>query len=702
METLSAEAFIRRAAARSMLCRVANLKLSSTPSAFPGYQCSLTKLFLKKRPHSMPAIGHLLAASSYLAKVNCSLRSGAAGGTKTRGIYANYSQQTGNNKTYVWAMQLPGGRDSPGENDEDSDQPTDENCPNLNEQDLVVQSSQHDRSRSEESVVDPSTAGPPADTADQDRPPEVGDQGKQFGLDQLDGVANDVDQIDNNDDDDLSSVARDDCDDPEDEDVDQDPEPDTDYPEHREFDRNCCCHRCTDNFIARLFRPDIDQDAENEGARCRSDQAGCPNSILSRPPSRASSPCGSAGNVGPLVAHPRQQGGLPLSLAMPLSTSPLGHSLANIQATTVTTPSGPQKQFLCPMCNKYFTQKGNLKTHMMIHTGEKPYSCHVCGRSFTQKGNVDTHMKIHTGEKVPYISLDNPLSRPHSGARTGKKSGSDLLDYGCDSCGKRFARKGNLKTHVRSVHTKEKPFACGVCGKCFSQKGNMQTHLRTHNKDDRFPCLLCGKTFSQKGNLKTHMQRHAGQAPSSPHLLRRRSKGGSSALHQPSQHLSVRSSVGSGGLFAREPLGVLGELGDGANELGPLALSLPPLNASATGSPSGMVDFRAANDDQFSAALASDDSESSSESESESPRSLPVFPGSNKLPLGLPPVFPDSGQPPTHTSWLNPRRSQGPPHGPAVDQTVPPHGEFPRDGDGAQLRRLSSLLSGMLPMRHTE
>ncbi|UYV68258.1 hypothetical protein LAZ67_5003634 [Cordylochernes scorpioides] len=143
------------------------------------------------------------------------------------------------------------------------------------------------------------------------------------------------------------------------------------------------------------------------------------------------------------------------------------------------------KTFACHLCHKFFTQKGNLKTHMMIHTGEKPYACQMCGKCFTQKGNVDTHMKIHTGEK----------------------------EFGCDRCTKRFTQKGNLKTHVRSVHTKEKPFACDICSKAFSQKGNMMTHMRTHNKDDRFPCNLCGKTFSQKGNLKTHMQRHTGQLP---------------------------------------------------------------------------------------------------------------------------------------------------------------------------------------------
>lgn len=130
------------------------------------------------------------------------------------------------------------------------------------------------------------------------------------------------------------------------------------------------------------------------------------------------------------------------------------------------------KGFRCLVCNREFTQKGNLKTHAMTHLGptERPYDCETCGKRFTQKGNRDIHVKIHTGTK----------------------------DHTCPYCDRGFTQRGNLKTHIRSVHTGEKPFSCGHCGKTFSQKANMLTHYRTHDKNSRFACNLCGKTFSQK------------------------------------------------------------------------------------------------------------------------------------------------------------------------------------------------------------
>ncbi|CAL1301207.1 unnamed protein product [Larinioides sclopetarius] len=50
---------------------------------------------------------------------------------------------------------------------------------------------------------------------------------------------------------------------------------------------------------------------------------------------------------------------------------------------------------VCSLCNYSTPYKWNLKTHMIVHTGERQYVCHICNKSFSLKWNLKTHMKIH-------------------------------------------------------------------------------------------------------------------------------------------------------------------------------------------------------------------------------------------------------------------------------------------------------------------
>jgi len=90
---------------------------------------------------------------------------------------------------------------------------------------------------------------------------------------------------------------------------------------------------------------------------------------------------------------------------------------------------GDQKRWKCRMCEKSYTSKYNLITHILGHSGIKPHGCHLCGKLFKQLSHLHTHLLTHQG------------MRPHK----------------CQVCHKAFTQTSHLKRHMMQ-HSDVKPY----------------------------------------------------------------------------------------------------------------------------------------------------------------------------------------------------------------------------------------------------
>ncbi|XP_075287442.1 zinc finger protein 710 isoform X1 [Opisthocomus hoazin] len=171
-----------------------------------------------------------------------------------------------------------------------------------------------------------------------------------------------------------------------------------------------------------------------------------------------------------------------------------------------------QKRWQCRMCEKSYTSKYNLVTHILGHNGIKPHSCPHCSKLFKQPSHLQTHLLTHQGTRPHKCEVCSKAFTQTSHLKRHMLLHTDIKPYSCRFCGRGFAYPSELKAH-EVKHESGRCHVCVECGLDFSTLTQLKRHLSTHQGPTLYQCLECSKSFHYRSQLQNHMLKHQNVRP---------------------------------------------------------------------------------------------------------------------------------------------------------------------------------------------
>ncbi|VDN08454.1 unnamed protein product [Thelazia callipaeda] len=163
------------------------------------------------------------------------------------------------------------------------------------------------------------------------------------------------------------------------------------------------------------------------------------------------------------------------------------------------------RRFICLNCQKMFRDEQAAEQHHRRQHEQEPktpiHRCTTCARIFSSKTQLKEHITIqHLLKCGARFGRQGGLRRHFVMVHTNRRYYCTYAD--CTHAG--FKCSKALAAHIRSVHTKDRPFACYQCGKRFVRRNDQRVHERLHSTKRENSCKKCGQHFRGLVSRQAH------------------------------------------------------------------------------------------------------------------------------------------------------------------------------------------------------